>query len=230
MVSFEHLQRHRRSAPSPMQPGLARVAIIAQVGQARLAVGEGWGGGWFRIPDSRVPPSLSLPHKGGGDAVARPFATREMHSRKHNDPHHQLHPQRRAGFRAGRAAPDHRRNLARPLRPLRRARELCAGAVRLLHGAGRRHRRLGLSLSCGACRREEGDHRRRPRRRRQAYAHPGRLPRDRCGAVRLLHAGLCADGGAAARRPSRSRRRRDQALSLRQSLPLRGLSRNHRRR
>src|SRR5262245_61773542 len=33
-------------APSPRKPGLARVSHNrAQVGQARLAVGEGWGGG-----------------------------------------------------------------------------------------------------------------------------------------------------------------------------------------
>ena len=39
-------ERQRRSAPSPTRPGLARVAVyVAQVGQARLALGEGWGGG-----------------------------------------------------------------------------------------------------------------------------------------------------------------------------------------
>ena len=76
----------------------------------------------------------------------------------------------------------------------------------------------------------DGDDRRGSRAGRQAHAGAGSLPRGRRVAVRLLHAGLRADGEAAARRASRSRRRRDPALSLRQSLPLRRLSGDHRRR
>jgi ATP-dependent Lhr-like helicase len=33
-------------------------------------VGEGWGEGWRQTPDSQLPLSLSLPHKGGGNPVA----------------------------------------------------------------------------------------------------------------------------------------------------------------
>src|SRR4051812_41815124 len=33
-------------------------------------VGEGWGGGWFRTLSLLLPPSLSLPRKGGGNRVA----------------------------------------------------------------------------------------------------------------------------------------------------------------
>ena len=48
------------------------------------------------------------------------------------------------------AAPVDRRSAARPLRAVRRARKLRAGPVRLLHGAGGRHRGVGLPLSRGA--------------------------------------------------------------------------------
>src|SRR5262249_31502106 len=44
--------RHARSAPSPL-------------------VGEGWGEGWTRVRCLWSPPSLSLPHKGGGNVAAR---------------------------------------------------------------------------------------------------------------------------------------------------------------
>src|SRR5665213_2512866 len=44
--------------------------------------------------------------------------------------------------------------------------------------------------------------------------------------MRLLHAGLRADGDAASRRQSRSERRRHSALPLGQSVPLRRLSRD----
>src|SRR5258705_13806720 len=54
-----------RCAPSPTKPGLARVSqYCAQVGQARLAVGEGWGGGWCdEAPGCHVsgPPPLTPP-------------------------------------------------------------------------------------------------------------------------------------------------------------------------
>jgi ATP-dependent Lhr-like helicase len=62
-----------RRAPSPTQPGFTRVANDpAQVGQARLATGEGWGGGWQQALSQSVapPPSLSLPLKGGGNGAA----------------------------------------------------------------------------------------------------------------------------------------------------------------
>jgi putative copper export protein/methionine-rich copper-binding protein CopC len=64
--------RQTRSAPSPTQPGLAPVAHhVAQVGQARLAMGEGWGGG-SRVADDGAsnsgppPPTPTPPHKGEG--------------------------------------------------------------------------------------------------------------------------------------------------------------------
>src|SRR5262245_23829346 len=41
--------------------------------------GEGRGGGWFRIRNLLLPPFLSLPRKGGGNAVALAFAT-EAHT------------------------------------------------------------------------------------------------------------------------------------------------------
>jgi hypothetical protein len=46
-------------------------------------VGEGWGGGWFRILTQSLqpPPSLSLPHKGGGNAVARHVDTQTQQVR-----------------------------------------------------------------------------------------------------------------------------------------------------
>src|SRR5262245_59972090 len=43
--------RQARPAPSPL-------------------AGEGWGGGWQQTQDSRSPPSLSLPRKGGGNDVS----------------------------------------------------------------------------------------------------------------------------------------------------------------
>jgi ATP-dependent helicase HrpB len=57
-----------QSAPSPTEPGLARVPPHpAQVGQARLAMGEGWGGGSKEnIPPTRRATRPDLPRKGGG--------------------------------------------------------------------------------------------------------------------------------------------------------------------
>ena len=57
------------SSPSPTEPGHARVPpYTAQVGQARLAVGEGWGGGSERkTPPSRRAARADLPLKGGGE-------------------------------------------------------------------------------------------------------------------------------------------------------------------
>ena len=53
-----------------------------------------------------------------------------------------------------------------------------------------------LAASISRClRRKEGHHGRRPRRGRQTHAHPGSVPGNRRDAMRLLHAGLCADGG-----------------------------------
>ena len=52
-----------RSAPSPHSP--------SKTGVNTLSSGEGWGGG---SNESIPPPSLSLPHKGGGNAVASPRA------------------------------------------------------------------------------------------------------------------------------------------------------------
>ena len=60
-----------RSAPSPTEPGLARVQHDhAQVGQARLAVGEGWGGGWPLAHDSRSPTPDPSPQGGGARALS----------------------------------------------------------------------------------------------------------------------------------------------------------------
>jgi hypothetical protein len=45
-------------------------------------VGEEWGGG-FQLDRSLLPsPSLSLPHKGGGDCVAAVFAARAQQARR----------------------------------------------------------------------------------------------------------------------------------------------------
>jgi tRNA(Ile)-lysidine synthase len=61
-------------APSPTELGLARVPHHrAQVGQARLAVGEGWGGRYDeqharkKLPPSRFASRTDLPLKGGGE-------------------------------------------------------------------------------------------------------------------------------------------------------------------
>src|SRR5262245_29261384 len=52
MRMWRRLARRTRSAPSPL-------------------VGEGWGEGWPRVRCSLRPPSLSLPHEGGGNVAAR---------------------------------------------------------------------------------------------------------------------------------------------------------------
>src|SRR5262249_9737799 len=67
-------EQRSRSAPSPTRPGLARVASYrAQVGQARLALGEGWGGGGavkIRMAppakESHYPHPQPLPTRGRG--------------------------------------------------------------------------------------------------------------------------------------------------------------------
>jgi hypothetical protein len=42
--------------------------------------GEGWGEGWLHTQRLQLPPSLSLPHKGGGNVVAQLVATQVMRS------------------------------------------------------------------------------------------------------------------------------------------------------
>src|SRR5262245_28553423 len=49
--------------------GLSTAVPRARPAPSPLA-GEGWGGGWQQTQDSRSPPSLSLPRRGGGNAVA----------------------------------------------------------------------------------------------------------------------------------------------------------------
>jgi hypothetical protein len=96
------------SVPSPAQPGLARVVFDpAQVGQARLAQGEGQGGGWppaitsqsstgiattlLHLPrvignrkhwDLLPPLSPTLPHKGGGSDGSSRLLHRAIPSKK----------------------------------------------------------------------------------------------------------------------------------------------------
>ena len=91
----------------------------------------------------------------------------------------------RASVRADRAAREPGRGAAGQLRALRRARELRAGDVRLLHRAGGRPRGIGLPLSWKPCgKRQRGNDRRRHRARcRAAGVH-----RVRRVPVRLLHA------------------------------------------
>src|SRR3954452_4111998 len=60
-----------RSAPSPTRARLARVAVyLAQVGQARLALGEGWGRGVVvvarDVSANCYPHPQPLPTRGGG--------------------------------------------------------------------------------------------------------------------------------------------------------------------
>jgi peptide/nickel transport system permease protein len=69
-----------RSAPSPTEPGPARVPHqTSQIGQARLAVGEGWGGGSESSRELRQPTTTPTPSpspQGGGEStesVARPY-------------------------------------------------------------------------------------------------------------------------------------------------------------
>jgi peptide/nickel transport system permease protein len=60
-----------RSAPSPTRPGLVRIAsFLAQVGQARLALGEGWGGGSLLLHEACPPTPTPTPNpspQGGGE-------------------------------------------------------------------------------------------------------------------------------------------------------------------
>jgi hypothetical protein len=52
----------RHNVPSPHSP--------SKTGVNALVVGEGQGGGWRQTQHPWLPPSLSLPHKGGGNARA----------------------------------------------------------------------------------------------------------------------------------------------------------------
>src|SRR5689334_17676190 len=63
------LERHRRCAPSPPRNrGLPRLRIKnAQVGLARLASGEGWGGGCPKRGAANVNPHPQPLRKGGGE-------------------------------------------------------------------------------------------------------------------------------------------------------------------
>jgi len=63
----------RRTVPSPTEPGLARVPHdIAQVGQARLAAGEGQGGGYAANSESGMhPPPHPSPARGEGADLLR---------------------------------------------------------------------------------------------------------------------------------------------------------------
>ncbi|MEA2902625.1 MAG: ATP-dependent helicase Lhr and Lhr-like helicase [Alphaproteobacteria bacterium] len=61
-IGLSTSSRLGRSAPSPHRP--------SKTGVNALMPGEGWGGGWSRVRNSPRPPSLSLPHKGGGNPVA----------------------------------------------------------------------------------------------------------------------------------------------------------------
>ena len=97
-----------------------------------------------------------------------------------------VHPQRHAGVGAarppapaGRAARGARRHVAE-------GRLLAVGAVRLLHGDGRRQGRRQLQPRAGQGRRQGGRHA-RGRRRRRAAALRRRLRRVRRAAVRVLH-------------------------------------------
>jgi peptide/nickel transport system permease protein len=70
-----------QAAPSPTDPGPARVAHqTAQVGQARLAVGEEWGGGSLLLPEVRpqisTPTPSPSPQRGGEstESAAGPYA------------------------------------------------------------------------------------------------------------------------------------------------------------
>jgi hypothetical protein len=69
-VRGQQRERRTRSARSPARPGLARVAsYLAQVGQARLALGEGWGGGSLLLhemgPLTTTPTPNPSPQGGG---------------------------------------------------------------------------------------------------------------------------------------------------------------------
>src|SRR5262249_40817497 len=105
-----------------------------------------------------------------------------------------------------------------------RGRKLRPGTVRLLYCARRWHRRLGLSLSRGLRRRQGGHDGRAPCRRWQATPGAGAVPGSGRDPMRLLYAGLRADDEPTPQGASGPGRRRDPALSFRQSLPLRRLS------
>src|SRR5262249_41710527 len=72
LVELSTVEQWTRSAPSPTDPGHARGPHQnAQIGQARLALAEGGGGGSTQTRASPIPHSLSLPHNGGGNVAAR---------------------------------------------------------------------------------------------------------------------------------------------------------------
>ncbi len=96
-----------------------------------------------------------------------------------------------------RAAPQSRRAVA-AVRPVRRARKLRPGPVRLLHRAGRRQGGFRLPLFRALGRRQERHHRRTSRCRRRAVDRAAGFHRLRRVPVRLLHAGLRADGASVA--------------------------------
>jgi len=68
LVELSTASPRTRSAPSPTEPGLARAPHhIAQVGQARLAAGEGWGGGYAANSEFAVTPTPIPSPQGGGE-------------------------------------------------------------------------------------------------------------------------------------------------------------------
>src|SRR5262245_37475293 len=70
---LDHLQS-RSSTDSRTRGALREALRVPQTPPSPLA-GEGWGGGWLQTPHMSLPPSLSLPRKGGGNAVALTFAS-----------------------------------------------------------------------------------------------------------------------------------------------------------
>src|SRR5262245_65739036 len=83
------------SVPSPTQPGFTRVANFrAQIGQAQSAMGEGQGGGSPELMRKFLPPSPTLPHKGGGSAQCRWLGIRSKICSPHPG---RAHRERRGG-------------------------------------------------------------------------------------------------------------------------------------
>ena len=126
-----------------------------------------------------------------------------------------LHAQRHAGVGARRPPPPARRAARGARRHVAQGRLLAVGAVRVLHGAGRRQGRGQLQPAAGQGRRHVGRHA-GGRRRRRAPALRRRLRRLRRPAVRLLHprhrdAGQGADRQEGRRPRPRRRWRRTSA-------------------
>ena len=171
--------------------------------------GLGWGSAdsWGSANSRFLPPatpSPTLPLSGGGSrrtciGLLPPNSTADGHPHDHL-PHHFLHPQRRGGVGGDRAAPHAARGGAQFLQPVRGAGELRAGAVRLLHTHRRRPRGVWLPLSRGLCRRHARRDDRIARRQRRTRSGAGGLHRARRVPMRLLYAGLRADGQAIAGR------------------------------